>query len=220
VKVGPHATLPAVPISPGHHHLRSVPDRYLHQLQRPLDPRRPPAAGHQPDPRTLPHRPRTLAHGPGAASSQQPNQRAHARSPRIAASASRRTPWCSTTNLSGLTRRALTPPRGRAHPEGPERSGGLDTDVEPAATHPHAHSVALCDKAASLTRCSPAPHSCRKTTLRTHTLQYLQCMAHNDAVEACRPDLTVCRLLQLCLAPLANGRMPTPGRARTRPHGS
>ena len=86
LKVGPHATLPAVPIGPGHHHLRSVPDRHLHQLQRPLDPRRPPATGHQPDPRTLPHGPRTLADGPGAVSSQQPNQHAHARSPRIAAS--------------------------------------------------------------------------------------------------------------------------------------
>jgi Family of unknown function (DUF5994) len=49
------ATLPAVPIGSGHHHLRSVPDRDLHQLQRPLDSRRPRAAGDQPDPRTLPH---------------------------------------------------------------------------------------------------------------------------------------------------------------------
>ncbi len=86
LKVGPHATLPAVPIGPGHPYLRSVPDRHLRQLQRPLDPRRPPATGHQPDPRTLPHGPRTLADGPGAVSSQQPNQHAHARSPRIAAS--------------------------------------------------------------------------------------------------------------------------------------
>src|SRR4029453_9141664 len=53
-----HATLPAVPIGRGHHHLRSVPDRHLHQLQRPLDPRRQPAADDQPGPRTL-------AHGPG-----------------------------------------------------------------------------------------------------------------------------------------------------------
>ena len=81
-----HATLPVVPIGPGHHHLRSVPDRHLHQLQRPLDPRRPPAAGHQPDPGALTHGPRTLAHGPGIAARQQPNQHAHARSPRIAAS--------------------------------------------------------------------------------------------------------------------------------------
>ena len=56
------ATLPAVPIGPGHHHLRSVPDRHLHQLQRTLDPRRPPAAGDQPDPRTLP----LQGYGPGA----------------------------------------------------------------------------------------------------------------------------------------------------------
>ena len=79
-----HATLPAVPIGPGHHHLRSVPDRHLHQLQRPLDPRRPPAAGDQPDPRTHTDRlgPRTLAHGPGIAARQQPNQHPHARSPR------------------------------------------------------------------------------------------------------------------------------------------
>ena len=83
---GCHATLPDVPIGPGHHHLRSVPDRHLHQLQRPLDPRRPPAAGHQPDPGALTHGPRTLAHGPGIAARQQPNQHAHARSPRIAAS--------------------------------------------------------------------------------------------------------------------------------------
>src|SRR4030095_10264393 len=83
---GCHATLPVVPIGPGHHHLWSVPDRHLQQLQRPLDPRRPPAAGHQPDPGALTHGPRTLAHGPGTAARQQPNQHAHARSPRIAAS--------------------------------------------------------------------------------------------------------------------------------------
>src|SRR5512132_1192645 len=59
------ATLPVVPIGPGHHHLRSLPDRHLHQLQRALDPRRPPAAGDQPGPRTLADGPRTLADGPG-----------------------------------------------------------------------------------------------------------------------------------------------------------
>jgi len=32
-----------VPIGSGHHRLRSVPNRHLHQLQRPLDPRWPPA---------------------------------------------------------------------------------------------------------------------------------------------------------------------------------
>jgi hypothetical protein len=49
------AALPAVPIGPDHHHLWPVPDCDLYQLQRPLDPRRPSAAGDQPGPRTLPH---------------------------------------------------------------------------------------------------------------------------------------------------------------------
>ena len=69
------ATLSAVPIGPGHHHLRSVPDRHLHQLQRALDPRRPPATGDRPDPGTLADEPRAPA-------SQQPSQHPHARSPR------------------------------------------------------------------------------------------------------------------------------------------
>jgi hypothetical protein len=72
------AALPVVPIGPGHRHLRSVPDRHLHQLRRALNPR-PPAAGDQPGPRTL-------AHGPGAAASQQPNQHPRGRSHRIPAS--------------------------------------------------------------------------------------------------------------------------------------
>jgi hypothetical protein len=70
------------------------PDRHLHQLQRPLDPRRPPAAGHQPGPGALTHGPRTLAHGPGITARQQPNQHAHARSPPIAASCfTEDSPW-------------------------------------------------------------------------------------------------------------------------------
>src|SRR4029453_14685228 len=48
--------LSAVPIGPGPHPFRSVPDRHLHQLQCALDPRRPPAAGDQPGPGTHPVR--------------------------------------------------------------------------------------------------------------------------------------------------------------------
>ena len=87
-----HATLPAVPIGPGHHHLRSVPDRHLHQLQRPLDPRRHPAADDQPGPRTHTVRlgpralalgPRTLAHGPQSLLARPaPNHHPHVRSHR------------------------------------------------------------------------------------------------------------------------------------------
>src|SRR4029434_2350916 len=43
-----------MPIGPGHHRFRSVPDRHLHQLRGALNPRRPPAAGDQPGPRTHP----------------------------------------------------------------------------------------------------------------------------------------------------------------------
>src|SRR5512132_1765949 len=86
------ATLPVVPIGPGHHHLRSLPDRHLHQLQRTLDPRRHPAADDQPGPRTHTVRlgpralalgPRTLAHGPQSLLARPaPNHHPHVRSHR------------------------------------------------------------------------------------------------------------------------------------------
>jgi hypothetical protein len=59
------ATLSDVPIGPGHHRFRSLPDRHLHKLRGALDPRRLSAAGDRPGPRAHPVRlgPPRLQHG-------------------------------------------------------------------------------------------------------------------------------------------------------------
>jgi hypothetical protein len=50
----------------------------------------------------------------------------------------------------------------RAIPTGPQRSGGLDADVEPATTHT-CTPLALCHKAPSHHAARRRPHPCRKT---------------------------------------------------------